>query len=294
MGEFFALTCGLAWAFAVILFRKSGETVSPLALNLFRVTVSSVLFLGALAVTGQPVLGRAPWADYGILAASGIIAIAISDTLFHMCLNRVGAGISAIVDTFYSPFILLFAFFMLGETLGPMQIAGMALIMAGIMIATRTRPPRGVGRAGLVQGILLGIAAMATLAYGIVLAKPVLERSDVVWATAIRQFGSLLVLVPVTLIHPDRRAIWSTLRPQRSWRYSLPGTVLGSFLALMLWIAGMKHIAAGKAAVLNQTSTIYILLLASLLLKEPFTRRKAAAAGLAFLGVLLVLGVAGA
>lgn len=293
MGEFFALACGLAWAFAVILFRKSGETVSPLALNLFRVTVSSVLFLGALLATGRPLLEQAPWADYGILAASGVIAIAISDTLFHMCLNRVGAGISAIVDTFYSPFILVLAFFMLGETMGTVQVVGMVFILAGILTATRVQPPRGMGRSALVRGILLGVAAMATLAFGIVLAKPVLERSDVLWATAVRQFGSFLVLAPAALIHPDRRAIWGVLRPQGSWRYSLPGTVLGSFLALILWIAGMKHIPAGKAAVLNQTSTIYILLLAALLLKEPFTRRKAVASGLAILGVLLVLGVGG-
>jgi drug/metabolite transporter (DMT)-like permease len=291
MGEFFALACALAWAFAVVLFRKSGESTSPLALNLFRVSVSSALFLVALVVTGRPILGAAPWSDYGILAASGIIAIAISDTLFHMCLNRVGAGINAIVDTFYSPFILLFAFLMLGETLSPIQVAGMVLIVTGTLVATRIRPPRETPRAVLVQGILLGVGAMASLAFGIVLAKPVLEKSDVLWATAIRQFGSLMVLAPVSLAHPGRRKLWGVFRPQRSWLFSLPGTVLGSFVALLLWIAGMKHIPAGKAAILNQTSTIYILILASLLLKEPFTRRKFVASGLAFGGVLLVLNV---
>jgi drug/metabolite transporter (DMT)-like permease len=106
-----------------------------------------------------------------------------------------------------------------------------------------------------------------------------------------RQYGSLLVLIPVTLAHPDRRRLWGVFRPQRSWLFSLPGTALGSFVALLLWIAGMKYIPAGKAAILNQTSTIYLLLLATLLLKEPFTRRKILAAGLAFSGVLLVLEV---
>jgi drug/metabolite transporter (DMT)-like permease len=291
MGELFALACALAWAFAVILFRKSGETVSPLALNLFRVSVSSGLFLVTLVLGGKPILGQAPWTDYAILMLSGVIAIALSDTLFHMCLNRVGAGISAIVDTFYSPFILLFAFFMLGERLSLQQILGMSLIVGGILVATRVKPPVGIPRSTLLAGISLGIAAMCSLAFGIVLAKPVLERSDIIWATSVRQFGSLLVLVPVTLAHPDRRRLYRVFQPQKSWRFSLAGTVLGSYLALILWIAGMKFNPAGKAAILNQTSTIYILLLASVLLKEAFTFRKGVAAGLALAGVILVLDV---
>lgn len=291
MGELFALACALAWALAVVFFRKSGETVSPLSLNLFRVCVSSLFFLATLGLRGKPLFGQAPWQDYAILMLSGVIAIAVADTLFHMCLNRVGAGISAIVDTFYSPFILLFAFFMLGEKLGLMQIVGMSLLVASIIFATRVQPPVGVARATVVKGILLGIAGMCFLSFGIVLAKPVLERSDVVWATSVRQFGSLLVLLPVALIHPDRRELFQVFRPQRSWKFSITGTLLGSYLALMLWIGGMKLIPAGKAAILNQTSTIYILLLATVFLKEKFTRRKGIASFLSLCGVLLVLGV---
>lgn len=291
MGEFFALGSALAWAFAVVLFRKSGETVSPLALNLFRVSVSSVLFLVTLLLTGKPFFGQAPIADYGILLLSGFIAIALSDTLFHMCLNRVGAGINAIVDTFYSPFILLFAYFMLGEKLGFPQIVGMAFIVIGILVATRVKPPVGVTRGTLVAGILLGIGAMCSLAFGIVLAKPVLERTDLIWATSVRQFGSLMVLVPISLVHSDRRTLFQVFRPQKSWKYSLTGTLMGSYLALIMWVGGMKYIPAGKAGILNQTSTIYILLLATIFLKEAFTLRKAIAVFLALCGVLLVLGV---
>lgn len=290
MGEVFALSCALAWALAVILFRKSGETVPPLALNLFRVSISSILFALTLVVMRQPLLGQAPWQDYLILAASGIIAIAISDTLFHMCLNRVGAGVNAIVDTFYSPLILLFAVFMLGEKLVPAQIGGMALIMSAVLVATQVQPPEGTPRKTLIAGIGYGIAAMGSLAFGIVLAKPVLETSNILWATTIRQFGSLLVLVPICLLHPRRKIMFSTLKPQKSWKFSLPGTVLGSYLALLMWIGGMKYIPAGKAAILNQTSTIYILIFASLFLKEKFTKRKLVSVILALSGVLLVLG----
>ena len=45
MGEFFALMAALVWASAVIFFKRSGETIAPFALNLFRVTVSMVVFI---------------------------------------------------------------------------------------------------------------------------------------------------------------------------------------------------------------------------------------------------------
>jgi len=289
MGELFALAAALVWAGAVILFRKSGETVSPLALNLFRVSVSSLLFGAMLWVTDRPLVGVAPLADYLILMASGVIAIAFSDTLFHMCLNRIGAGGNAIVDTLYSPFIIVCAWFMLGERLGTAQLGGLVLILAGVLISTRVTPPPGTDRRTLVFGVLLGVGAMATLSFGIVLAKPVLNHSDVIWATSIRQFGSLLVLVPITLIHPGRRELWSVFRPHKSWRFSVPGTVMGSFLALLFWIAGMKLTEAGTAAILNQTSTIYILIFASVFLKERFSWSRGVAAVLALGGIALVL-----
>ena len=57
---------------------------------------------------------------------------------------------------------------------------------------------------------------------------------------------------------------------------------------LVLWIAGMKLTHAGVAAILNQTSSILVLVFASLFLKERFTRRKAAASALAVGGILMV------
>lgn len=285
------MSCALVWALAVILFRKSGETVPPLALNLFRVTVSSLLFLVTLLITGQPLLGQGPWQDYALLILSGVIAIALSDTLFHMCLNRVGAGINAIIDLLYSSFILLFAYLLLGETLLPIQIVGMVMVVSGILVATRVEPPRGLTRRTLVYGILLGVGAMSSLAFGIVLAKPVLEQYGIIWATSVRQLGSLMVLLPVAAMHPRRSEMFGVFRPHASWKFSIPGTVLGSYVALMLWIGGMKYIPAAKAGILNQTSTVYILIFASLFLKETFTWRKAAAAGMAATGVLLVLDV---
>jgi drug/metabolite transporter (DMT)-like permease len=288
MGEFFSLAAAVVWGCAVIFLKKSGETISPFDLNLFRVIVSFPLLVLVVLVAGQPLLLDVPLADYLILFASGIIGIAISDTLFHQSLNRVGAGIAAIVDSLYSPFVVLAALLMLGERLQTRQLAGMALVVGGVLIAARHEPPRGATARQIAIGVVCGVLAMATVAFGIVLAKPVLNRTPVLWATTMRQVGALAVMLPAAVISPRRRQCFSVFRPTRRWRFSLPGTLLGSFLALIFWIAGMKYTLAGAAAILNQTSTIYVLLLATVFLKEPLTLRKILASVVAIAGIVLI------
>ncbi len=287
MGIFFSLLTALIWAAAVILLKRSGESIPPFTLNVFRVVVSTVLLLPTMILAGQARWPGSP-RDVLILFASGIIAIATSDTLFHMSLNTIGAGISSVIDCLYAPLTVLFAAVILGERLSAFQLLGMALVVAGVLIAAKHEPPRGVSPRRLVLGIVWGVLAMITLALGIVIAKPVLDHSPVLWATAMRQIGCLCVMAPAVLLSPKRREILAVLRPSRAWRFSLPAAVLGSYLALLCWIAGMKYAKVGAAAILNQSSTIYVLILAAIFLKEPFTRRKLLACLLALAGIVLV------
>jgi drug/metabolite transporter (DMT)-like permease len=288
MGELYALIAALVWAVAVIFLRKSGESIRPFDLNLFRVTITTPLLILTVRATGQSIFYDVPLADYLILFASGIIAIAISDTLLHHSLNLIGAGLSAVVGCSYSPLVTLTAFLLLGERLGPWQFAGMALVVTAVVLAARHKAPAGSTGRQIAMGVIWGGLAMAAVAFGIVIAKPVLLRTPVIWATTMRQIGSLAVLLPAALAMPERRRIFSVFRPSRSWRFSLTATLLGSYLSLITWIAGMKYTLTGIAAIINQTSTIFILLFASLLLKEPITRRKVIASALAVTGILMV------
>lgn len=287
MGQLFALLTAVIWAIAVILLKRSGETVSPFALNLFRVVVSASLLVPTVWVAGQAGW-QAPTRDVLILFASGIIAIATSDTLFHMSLNAVGAGISAIIDCLYAPLTVALATIVLRERLSALQLLGMALVLSGVFAAAQHDPPHGVPRRQIVLGVVWGVLAMIALALGIVIAKPVLDHSPVLWATAVRQIGCLGVMLPIALISPRRREIFHVFKPSRGWRFSLPGAILGSYLALIFWIAGMKYTKVGVAAILNQSSTIYVLILAAIFLQEPFTRKKVAASLVAIVGIVLV------
>lgn len=290
LGEIYALLTALVWAVAVLCFKRSGETVSPFALNLFRVSVSSGLLAVTLMILG-PVSGTHVTLDNLLLLfVSGVVGIAVSDTLFHACLNLVGAGITGIIDCLYSPFILLLAWAFLGEDLSAGKLAGMALVIASVVIAT-ARPgfnTPATGRRRLALGVLLGVLAMATVAAGLVIAKPVLDRAPLLWVVTVRQLSALAVILPVAALSRRRTEILAVFKPTRHWRASLLGTFLGSYLALMLWLAGTKATQVGISAILNQTSTVYLLILSSLVLKEPFTIRKVVATVCAMAGIAVV------
>ena len=50
--------------------------------------------------------------------------------------------------------------------------------------------------------------------------------------------------------------------------------LVGQGLSMVLWLGGYKYTKASVAAVLNETSSVFILLFAALWLAEPLTRRR--------------------
>jgi len=57
----------------------------------------------------------------------------------------------------------------------------------------------------------------------------------------------------------------------------------------MAWVGGMKFTEVSRASLLNQLSTIFIFILATLILKERLTLRRVGAIALGFGGAILVM-----
>ncbi|MFQ5807689.1 MAG: DMT family transporter [Phycisphaerae bacterium] len=298
-GEVYALLAAFTWACAMVLFKYSGERVSPLALNLFKNTVA-ILLLGLTLLVAprlQPFLAdeslncvlTLPARHIWILVVSGVIGIALADTLFFYSLNFVGVGIASIVDCLYTPFMILFSWLILSEQLTAAHFLGAALILSGVLISSGHAPPPNTTRGQLLAGILFGALAMASMAYGIVIAKRVLEQFPLIWAAVIRLLAGTLALAAVALASPRRNALWSVFRPSAAWKTAVPGAILGTFLAYVFWVAGFKYADASINAILNQTTVIFAIILATVIVKEPLTKRKLVAVLLAVLGALAVL-----
>ena len=290
LGEICALLAALTWALALVLFKRSGETIEPLSLNLFKNTIAIVLMVISLPVAGEGVtiLTDLTTRELLILAFSGVIGIALADTVLFYSLNLIGVGLVTIMECAYTPSVIIFAWAMLAEAITTPQYIGGGLVLAGVFISSTHAPPPGRTRRELLGGMLAGAVAVSLMALGIVIAKPILEHAPLLSASLVRLLAGTAVLTVLMLLSRRRRALFSVFKPNPAWRTCIPGAFFGTYLALIFWIAGFKYTKAAIAAILNQTSTVIALIFATLILKETFTKRKFAAAVLALIGVLVV------
>ncbi|KPL00044.1 MAG: hypothetical protein AMJ91_05605 [candidate division Zixibacteria bacterium SM23_73_3] len=288
LGEILAISCALIWATAVILFRKSGETVPPLGLNLFKNVLALVLFVPTSLVLGVALLPDASLNDYLLLLASGVLGLALADTLFFKSLNLLGAELSAIVDCLYSPFIIGLSVLFLYERMTGLQIFGVFLIISAVLGVSGIGDRKHISRHDLILGVLFGILAMAFMAVGIVMIKPLLDRSPLLWVVEVRLFAGCVGLGIYLLFHPGGKKIISSVLSVRNWQYMLPGSFLGAYLSMIVWMGGMKYTQASIAAALNQTSNVFIFVLAAIFLREPVNAIRIIAIILAFSGAVIV------
>lgn len=192
LGELFALSSAICWATAIILFKHSGETLSASALNLFKNILATFLLVPtALLVEGiqLPQLDAYQWT---IIAISGFIGIALSDTWYFLALRKVGAGNTAIVSSLYSPFVIVLSVLFLNETLHWTQFIGFLMVLIGIILVTWQRNRKNVDTPVLWQGLALAAGAVFLNAVGVVMVKRILEGDGFFWIISLRLIGGIL------------------------------------------------------------------------------------------------------
>ena len=140
-----------------------------------------------------------------------------------------------------------------------------------------------------VPGIIFGLIGLIAMALGVIIAKPALERGDLVEVTQVRLIAGVLGHVLWLGVHPKLYSVFQVFRPQPTWRTLFPAAFLGAYLSMLLWIGGFKWANASTAAVLNQMATVYTILLARVWLKEPLPAQRIWGCALALMGTLIVL-----
>ena len=290
-GELYSLATAIIWAVAVILFRISGERIEPVALNLFKNAVGLLLFLATLPLIGVPFFPEeVQTGDIIALTVSGVLGIGISDSLFFASLNRLGAGNTAIIDALYCPFIILCAFVYLHEPIGWQVIVAMLIMTAAILVGTwePSLPKDPEEKKRVAVGVALGVLGLFIMAMGLVAAKPVLEHANAWWVATVRLLAGTVFLMIQGALPRYRAGVIAIFKPNRTWRVAIPASIVGCYLAIICWITGMQLTLASVASVLNQTSTVFVVLLAALFLKEKLSARRGAAVALAMAGAALV------
>ncbi len=285
LGEIMALGCALTWAIAVLLFRDIGP-IDARGLNLFKNAAAVVLLAVTMLVMGRHIDWNRSARDWLLLSGSAVLGITIGDSLFFAGLQRIGANLAAITDCVYAPVVVGLSVLVLHEPVTHGLLLGAPLVALGLVVVTWHKPG-GVPIDRL--GVAYAIGGVLATAVGIVMAKPVLEKSDLIEATTVRLAVAAVTLLPIQAATGRLRASLALFKPQPLWRKMLPAVVVGPYVSMLLWLGGLKYAPVSRAALLNQMATVFLLLLSRFVGGEAVPKRRWVGAMLALSGALCVL-----
>ena len=290
-GELFAIYSALVWALAVILFRRSGETLPAFELNLFKNVFGFVLLIPTiLLVNGIALPGYSP-KELFLVFLSGLLGIAVADTWYLKALNMMGASRTGIVSSLFSPFVIFLSAIFLGERLVSWQWLGFILVMSGVLLVTWRSHRSVVDTADVKKGAMYGVGAVFMMAAGVVMVKEILETQPFLWTVELRIAGGICGMLVYMLVSARWQSVKRNFSQPQPWGTVMFASFLGAYFALILWLAGYKLIDASVASVLNETNVAFIVFLAWLMLGEQINRRKLAGLALTIGGVIIMMSV---
>ncbi len=291
LGIIIALACALSWSISLILLKIAGTHVHPIMLNLGKNTLGLVLLIPTAYLIEGPIDTNWPSSDLWMLLVSGFVGIGIADALTLRSMNYLNATRIAILECLFAPFIWILSLIFLQETLALVQLAGAGLIALSLLLVIPKRSERASLRKSEPQaawGSFLMVSGLLTMAIGIIIIKPVYQTIPLFWIITIRMLAGVAGSFFVLAFYKERRLMAKTLLRSSNKVLVLSSFITSSYLAISLWIAGYKYLEATIAAILNQTSTIFTVILAVIVLHERLNQRKIWATILAMAGVIII------
>jgi drug/metabolite transporter (DMT)-like permease len=284
-----ALAAAFCWAFASLLWRRLPTSLSAARLNLLKNLLAvAVLLPLALALPWQ-VAPR----SLLLLALSGVLGIALGDTLFFAALRRLGTRRTLTIDAGGPAVTSLAGVALLGEVPRPAQWLGIALITLAVLLVVHQHAPREDQPAGAeVAGVALALGALACGSGGALLARAGLLAGgpEPLQAATLRLAAAALVMLPLLVGLP--RAAQGPRPAGRRWPLALAATLLGTSAGIALQQTALAGLPGGLAVALLSTAPVMALPLAALEGDRPGWRGVLAAAA-ALAGVSLVAGLVG-
>tara|TARA_Y100000590_G_scaffold457620_1_gene610644 strand:+ start:440 stop:1351 length:912 start_codon:yes stop_codon:yes gene_type:complete len=294
-GELSALSAALCWSIAVIIFKSASKTLSPILITALKNSIALFSFLLLFMFLDIPLwYGDFEYSDYFKIFISGILGMGIGDILFIYALSQIGANRIAIMNCFEPAVIYCFSILFLGTILTLQQLTGFAIVIISLLIISYENDLQEIDPLIKKRGMIIQIIAILLSSFGIVLIKPVLEKttdsiSMQLWVTAFRLFPGFIVAWIVFVLQKNKLLILEPLLKSKMILKIIVSSGLGTFIALSFWIIGYANIEKPPvASIIGQTSVIFIIILSYIFLKEKISKVRVMSILFAICGVLLI------
>jgi drug/metabolite transporter (DMT)-like permease len=291
-GELAAIGTAVCWSLTAIFFSYSGRRIGSDVVNRSRL-LFALLFLAishyALEGSFFPqdvALFRWQW-----LGVSGLLGLVIGDTLLFHAYVLVGPRLSMLMMSTVPIFSLIFGWLLFGETIGPLELAGILLAVGGMAwVVTEKRHGLTVvenkqywrGLAFGLGGALGQVANLVTAKYGLVGDFPTIS------ATLIRIFVAAVVLWGIAALRGQVMGTLRLWRDRLALRAMVAGSVTGPFLGIWLSMTAVQLSRLGIASTLMALPPVLLIPLEYVVYRRPVSRRSITGTLVAFVGVTLI------
>ncbi|MEE1800198.1 DMT family transporter [Streptomyces sp. JV176] len=248
----------LLWASAFVSIRSAGAAYAPGSLALGRL-LAGALVLGLVWLVRRE--GLPPRAAWPGIAVSGLLWFGVYMVVLNWGEQEVDAGTAAMVVNIGPVLIALLGGRLLGESLPPRLLAGMAVSFAGAVAVGLSMS--GEGHAS-VLGVALCVLAAIAYAGGVVAQKPALAHASALQVTTFGCLTGAVACLPFAgqLVHDVADAPLSA---------TLNMVYLGVFptaLAFTTWAYALARTTAGRMGATTYAVPALVVLMAWLVLDE--------------------------
>ncbi len=331
-GLLLALATLVLWSLSPFFFTHTGRKVGPFSTNLLRLALAFI-FLLALAALRIAFGAHSPLphslthsllhslphpAAWFWLAASGVLGLAIGDAFLYEAFVTVGPERTSQIQTLAPAATAAVAWLVLKEYLTIGQSAGMALILAGVFLATTSAARRKtalLAAEGRAEGVSLPVEATGKVAPSSKVRNPLWTGTmAAIWSALFQGLGTVLArqaflgqadLDPITAttirIGAGAVVLWVYARMQGplgptlgGWtdrkvlRLLLAGTAFGPVMGMICYVSALKYAPAGIVTTVTFMAPLLIIPIGAKLYGTRITTGAVCGTALSLAGVVLL------
>jgi len=291
IGELAALGAAISWTASAMLYGKALQQTKPISANIIRLSCTSAVLLLFLAVAAYASPSGLSVGTIALAALSGIVGLALGDTLYMVSLKNIGVTRAVPITCTYPLFNLIWAAFLINEKPTLTLILGAIIIFLGVWLlshennADHQRRSRLVSK-GVVAAVVAAILWSVSIATMDIAVKQTPSLNDAFTVNTVRTAAAALLLLTLSPLI-DREHNFIRLQKKTTITLTLGGLValgLGWFLLAYSFLG----IPESQAVPISSTTPLFSTLIGVTLVREKVTPQNILGSIIVVAGIFLV------
>lgn len=294
IGETAAFATAICWTVTGTCFELAGKKVGSFAVNLIRLLIAFfIISIFTFFTRGMLLPVDADYHAWLWLAVSGLIGFVIGDLFLFQAYVLIGTRVSMLIMSLAPPITAVFGYFILGEKVGIAAVAGIVLVVSGIIMVIFTKNDSEsnskIGLSKSLRGIIYALLGALGQAFGLISSKIGMKTfSNPFAATQIRIIAGIAGFLVLYAISNRWSEALSAIKNKKAMLFITIGSIMGPFLGVSLSLFAVNNTKAAIASTITSIMPILILPVSVFVFKEKLGLKEILGALVTVCGVVIL------